>query len=341
MWKLNKVGSSILCQYKQEMLKSLYDGIVDKLSPSEISVLIPRYGTSSEDLSTLEALLTDEPKQLYARNNTIMAQLIPGYNDSDLPVYQKACRKTKNRTTAEDNIIKNYGSVLHSLKMAFDYKGKISENADRAYRLTEMKGSNVCTYCNRQYIFTINKPKSRKSLEHIARPELDHWFCEELYPLLSLSFYNLIPSCHICNSSAKGSVVFSLANHVHPYLQNDPNPNITFRPTPSVEYPTHWDVVIDRTIGTREDNTVKAFALDEIYSMHGRLEVEELMQFNYSYNTGYLNILFEELLNGFCPKLSKAEVYRMLFGTELEPERFGERPMSKLKHDILKYLNVI
>lgn len=341
MWKLNRVGSSILNQYKQEMLQILYDGIVGNLLASDIAVLIPGQGTATEDLSKLEALLTEEPPQLYELNNILMSQLINGYRDSDLPVYQKACRKTKTKTDVDDNLINTYGPVFQRLKVAFDYKGNISENSGRAYRLTEMKGVNVCTYCNRQYIFTINKPKKRKGLEHIARPELDHWFCKELYPLLSLSFYNLIPSCHICNSSAKGSVVFNLTTHIHPYLQNDPDPAFKFRPMPSIDFPTHWDVKIDRVNGTREDNTIKAFALDEIYAMHGRLEVEELMKFNYSYNTGYLKILFEELLNDFCPKLSKAEVYRMLFGTELEPTRFGERPMSKLKHDILEYLKVI
>lgn len=341
MWKLNKVGSSILNQYKQEMLPILYKGIVDNLPASDIAVLIPGQGTPTEDLSILEDLLMEEPNRLFALNNTLMAKLINGYRDSDLPIFQKACRKTKTRTTADVNLINTYGPVLQKLKNAIDYKGNISENAGRAYRLTEMKGANVCTYCNRQYIFTINKPKKKKGLEYIARPELDHWFCKELYPLLSLSFYNLIPSCHICNSSAKGSLVFNLTTHIHPYLQNDQNPAFKFKPTPSVDFPNHWDVIIDRVNGTREDNTIKAFALDEIYAMHGRLEVEELMKFNYSYNAGYLKILYDELLYDFCPKLSRAEVYRMLFGTELEPARFGERPMSKLKHDILEYLHII
>ena len=47
------------------------------------------------------------------------------------------------------------------------------------------------------------------------------------------------------------------------------------------------------------------------------------------------------LMKDFGTKLTKAEVYRMLFGTELEPEKFGERPMSKLKRDLLEYLHII
>jgi len=158
---------------------------------------------------------------------------------------------------------------------------------------------------------------------------------------MSLSFYNLIPSCHICNSSTKGSTVFSLGTHIHPYVQKDANPKIEFKPTVVSGHSSPYSVKIDRVAGSKEDNTVKAFALDEIYAEHGRLEVEDLMRFNSAYNDGYLKVLFDELLDRFCPKMSKAEVYRMLFGTELEPERFGERPMSKLKHDILEYLHII
>lgn len=339
MWKLNKVGGSILKQYTQELLADLKKGITEKLLPSEVSVLIPNYGTSVEDLSVLIDLLTAEPQQLIALNTAIMSQLVSGYTEADLLAYQKAKIK-KNKQSSDINLINQYEDVLARLKEAFDYKGNITNNPNRAYRLTEMKGSNVCTYCNRQYIFTVNKPRNR-SLRHIVRPELDHWFCQELFPLLSLSFYNLIPSCHICNSTAKGSAVFSLSTHIHPYIQHNPNPNISFKPVPSTLYPSHIGVKIDRRQGSREDATIKAFALDEIYDLHGHLEVEELFKFNNTYSTGYLKIVFKDLLNEFCPTLTKAEVYRMLFGTELDPKKFGERPMSKLKYDILKYLKVI
>lgn len=40
--------------------------------------------------------------------------------------------------------------------------------------------------------------------EKITRPTFDHWFAKDDHPLLALSFYNLIPSCNICNSSVKG-----------------------------------------------------------------------------------------------------------------------------------------
>lgn len=338
MWKLNKVGNSILDQYVREMLPVLKKGIKDNLLPSEVNVLIPNCDTLTENLSILIELLTAEPKQLVVLNNSLMSQFISGYSEAGLIKYQEA--KGKKNKTPYISLINRYEAVLNRLRCAFNYKDNISKNADRSYRLTEMKGATVCTYCNRQYVFTINKP-NKKGLKHIVRPELDHWFCKELYPLLSLSFYNLIPSCSICNSSVKGKTVFSLATHIHPYLQQDANPAIKFRPTIVPGRRIKYSVAIDRTKPSREDNTIKAFALDEIYAAHGGLEVEDLMRFNTSYSTGYLQILFEQILNDFCPRMTKAEVYRMLFGTEMEPENFCERPLSKLKYDILKYLHVI
>lgn len=339
MWKLNKVGSSILDQYVQEMLPVLKKGIKKVLSTTERDILIPNCDTPSENLNILRELLTAEPQQLVLLNTSLMSQFIPYYSESELIKYQEAKGKRK-KLSHHNKLIVKYDPVIHQLKKAFDYKYNITDNTDRSYRLTEMKGASVCTYCNRQYVFTVNKLNSN-GLKHIARPELDHWFCQELYPLLSLSFYNLIPSCHICNSSVKGSAVFSLATHINPYHQQDANPAIRFRPTVTSGRHIKYGVVIDRNIPSKEDNTIKAFALDEIYALHGSKEVNDLMWFNNAYSTGYLSVLFNSILGGFCPKMTKEEIYRMLFGTEMEPERFGERPLSKLKYDVLTYLHVI
>ena len=49
------------------------------------------------------------------------------------------------------------------------------------------------------------------------RPEFDHFYDKATYPVLSLSFYNLIPCCHICNATLKTTKKFSLKSHIHPY----------------------------------------------------------------------------------------------------------------------------
>ena len=53
----------------------------------------------------------------------------------------------------------------------------------------------------------------------------------------------------------------------------------------------------------------------------------------------YLQTLLDKLLKHY--KLSKADVYRMLFGTELEASKNLNRPLSKLKRDILTEIGIL
>lgn len=46
---------------------------------------------------------------------------------------------------------------------------------------------------------------------------LDHYYDKGKYPYLALSFYNLIPSCNICNSKFKTTIDFKEIPHLHPY----------------------------------------------------------------------------------------------------------------------------
>lgn len=331
-------------QYAKGMLPGLKERIKNgvksgsfTLCPNDVKVLIPNYDTPSEDDSVLLGLLTLEPKELEKHCTNLMSTIIPGYDINEFQIYLENFKKT-NLSGIEKGIVDKYKDKLTALENIFDYEGQISHNADRSYWLARMKGTNACTYCNRQYTFTIEKDASGNKMEHIARSELDHWFCKQLFPLMSLSFYNLIPCCHTCNSSVKGNTIFSLSTHVHPYLQQDSNPDIHFQQKLTS---LGWSVVIDRVKGIREDNTVKDFKLEEIYKYHGPLEVKDLIEFNRTFSRGYLSTLYKKVLKDAYGIKSQVEVYRMLFGTEYNPDDFGMRPLSKLKFDILKNLKVI
>jgi hypothetical protein len=338
MWKLKLVGESVLSQYADDILIGLRNRIVNStLLSGDKEILIPHYKSTDEDLSNIRKLLIYEPVELEAHCTALMSQLIIGYNPSEFQIYLDNYTK-KSLTGTPKKIVDKYKNKLETLENIFDYEGQISHNKKRSYWLSRMKGSNACTYCNRQYTFTIEKFKLGKVEKQVARPDLDHWFCKQLYPLMSLSFYNLIPSCHICNSSSKSNVLFSLSTHVHPYLQQDDNPKIHFRQKLTAH---GWSVDIERTPGSKEDNTVKDFNLEDIYRYHGPLEVKDLVDFDRSFTKGYLSKLYKHVLKDTFGVKSQEEVYRMLFGTELDPAEFCNRPLSKLKHDILENLKII
>ncbi|QOD00878.1 hypothetical protein [Pseudomonas putida] len=101
----------------------------------------------------------------------------------------------------------------------FDY-GKFSTKSTKdwsAYKLCLSSSYRMCPYCQQSLAITIYKDLKSKSL----RPTLDHFYPKSEYPYLALSLYNLIPSCHTCNSSLKGTENFYRNEHLHPYEDSE------------------------------------------------------------------------------------------------------------------------
>src|SRR5690606_9846552 len=113
-------------------------------------------------------------------------------------------------------------SLFQVLPDVFDYDNwfnKLDAHAKYGpYKLASELGIRSCTYCNRQYTITIKSETNDSG--KLTRPQFDHWLSMDKYPLLGLSFYNLIPSCPTCNSSVKGNIKFNTNNYIHPYLDN-------------------------------------------------------------------------------------------------------------------------
>lgn len=326
MWKLS-IDSSLEAEYLAKFQGKLVEGILNgkgsnKLSKRIQKILIEDYNaTKPVKLNNVIKLLIGKPKEAFDLNNKLMKKIFPDYDVNNL------------------GNLKPHKNILKTIEKIFNYNGVISGDKDNSYWLAHRIGHNTCTYCNRQYTFTLG---SDDTSVKITRPQFDHWFPKELFPLLSLNLYNLIPSCSICNSSIKGAVVFNLATHIHPYLQSDDEPRFSFSPVVSTDSERDWDVCLNRKDGSKEDNTIKAFKLDEMYNAHGDLEVKDLMDFATGYTDNYLRDLYKNILSNFTAKgYTQEEVFRIVFGVEYLSEKTLDRPLSKLKRDILKYLNVI
>lgn len=190
----------------------------------------------------------------------------------------------------------------------------------------------TCTYCNRNY--TLNLIDSR------TRAELDHWFPKEKYPILSLSFFNLIPSCHSCNH-IKGSPninwLEALDNYIHPYLiEKDENFKFGFNYDLSLN---DYKVEIDVKKGSKIEKTLIANNLKEIYSSNANKELKDLIDLRYKYSSNYLNILLNKTFTNLS--MSEEEIYRMVFSIEIDEKKYHQRPFSKFKHDIIEELKKI
>lgn len=346
MWKLSPISEELLKWYIDTMCKDLKERIKNKkysngdliINDTIRQILIPLNKDGSDNETIIKQLLTEKPDVLYELNDNLMKQIISGYDDNEFNEYLKAKQKTKNKTERESLLYEKYNDILKRLQNVFDYEGQLAQNKTRTYRITLEQGHNTCTYCNRQYTITITKDNGNNNESRIARPQLDHWFSKELYPLMSLSLYNLIPCCSICNGSLKRNAIFNLNTHIHPYLDSTPD-EPKFKFSYKLIGIEKYEVTIENLEDRKEQNMVEVFKLEEAYKYHGDIEVKDILKYNYQYSDTYLQTLLDKLLEHY--KLSKADVYRMLFGTELEASKNLNRPLSKLKRDILTEIGIL
>jgi hypothetical protein len=184
-----------------------------------------------------------------------------------------------------------------------------------------------CVYCNRNYTLNFRKINN-------ARAELDHWFPKSDFPILAVSFYNLIPSCHSCNhiklnSAPEGNWNNALKNINHPYFDKN---EFTF----SYDYEetlNNFNVKISFE-NLKTKNTLEFNKIDEIYNAHSTKELKDLLDLRYKYSKNYLDNLLNKTFSGLS--ISEEEAYRLIFGIETLEKNYHKRPLSKFKHDIIK-----
>lgn len=253
----------------------------------------------------ISKVISGDPKELEDQNKIFNSKY---FHRSRLKKFNKAEKKAI--------------SSVFNYSWFVDKKNKIYN----AYDMCNELKIESCVYCNRIYTSTVITQKGEK----IIRPTLDHWFSQKDYPILALSFYNLIPSCSPCNSSVKHDAEFELNHHVHPYVEK----NITANYKLDYIYDKslkNFKILIltdDRKI----KKTLKELYIEEIYSHH-QSEIADLDLLKRKYNKNHLIVLGAIL----DKKLTEKDVYRILFGTEYDDDSFHKRPMSKLKRDILNF----
>jgi len=228
---------------------------------------------------------------------------------------------------------KNKKRFNAKIRKVFDYATLTNKKQEyNSYSFAENLNITCCPNCNRQYTITIS---SKNPNSQLTRPDFDHYFPKSQYPLLALSFYNLIPSCKICNSTFKGFKEMDLKKHIHPYLDNIIN-DFSFDYSPSSKEPDKCEkisiVYYDTVNKDRIKETFEMFRIEETYNGH-KFIVDQILQLKKSMNDDYLKILTENTYEGI--DWSPEEAYRIGFGVNYKDDELYEHPFSKLKRDIL------
>ena len=245
---------------------------------------------------------------------------------------QKLERYTKCSDSKFKNILKNKKNKAtkfnKAILKAFNYEG-FRKNI--LITLTEKLNIKTCPYCNMHYTLFAENGKSYS--KKLTKFQFDHFFDKADYPFLSMSLYNLIPSCAVCNQGkSKGKISLKF----HPYY-SDIASQFKFRvedPLPllcggkdRIEIKLETDFTSKKDVDEfNEFNNM--FNIQTLYRRH-RDVVQEVFDKAYM-ETYYYSGSFLKFLN------TKQKDYfeRLLYGTYLSATEIEKRPMSKFIQDI-------
>lgn len=197
----------------------------------------------------------------------------------------------------------------------------------------------TCPYCNRHYTFTLDEKVK-------VAPEFDHFYDKSKHPLLAVSFYNLVPSCHTCNH-AKGTK----RAIINPYfsgfrrkfeIQDNQGKRmpldeiISQKKGGKVGFSKLGDSDADKKRFDDEQENVNTFGLQGLYEMHDDY-INEIVEKTIAYNS----TAREALAYAFQDQAySPQQVYDFVWGKYLQVAQYGRRPFSKLTKDILEQLGI-
>lgn len=228
------------------------------------------------------------------------------------------------------------------LMYVFGYSERFRSNVDRGIWLAKQLNIKTCPYCNAQNTILTNKQFGKQ----IAKFQFDHFFPKSEYPYLSLSLYNLIPSCANCNIT-KSSKQLNLDKHYHPYFMNLADLakfRLKYIPDPSILTINNLkkqNLEIEFINKHRDPfGIVKAhnnlYHIDGVYNRHNDV-AEDLLKFAIIY-TKELSDSHLKIKGLFK---NTEEYYRFLLRNYPNQEDSLKRPLAKMTQDIAKQLKLI
>lgn len=191
----------------------------------------------------------------------------------------------------------------------------------------------VCPYCNRNYILNFEKSKSLN-----ATAQLDHFFDKSTYPYFSISIFNLIPSCGICNQRKS-----TQQNDIYHPFESAFNDDVKFRLKikDSEFYYNKNSLEIEADVINDEkkvNSHINTFNIQNLYNEHKDIALE-LIQKAQIYNESYIDELYQKY-EGTLFK-NREDVLRHITGGYIEDKDINKRPLSKLIKDISEELDLI
>ena len=169
------------------------------------------------------------------------------------------------------------------------------------------------------------------------RPEFDHCYAKADYPILAISFYNLVPACSICNH-VKGNKEIK----IHPYKEGfnckftieDKAKIVVNKSNLLLLKPNQFRITLNSS--SNEEENIKTFGIKELYNKH-KDYVKEIMDKAEAYDYYARKVLIDSFQGaGSSPK----QVYDFVWGHYLNDAELENKTLSKLTKDIMDQLDI-
>lgn len=229
----------------------------------------------------------------------------------------------KKENSYRDKLLEIFG--YNTFVRTYNYKPNDTKNWS-AYHFIFMSNIRVCPYCNRQYITPIYSQDGK------IRGDLDHFYPKSKYPYLSMSIYNLVPSCKFCNSSLKGKKEFSIKD-INPYESNYDD-YFKFYVNP-INFNIQAKKVSDKN--NTITNYLKMFKIEQLYNYHSN-QAKDLLEKRIIYSDYYIRLLFENNRELFD---SEDEIKQLIIGYLEDRSKINNEAFSKFRRDIAEQLDFI
>lgn len=261
-----------------------------------------------------------------------------------------------NRRKSIVKIIEKIGKIEETsclLNKVFLYKN--FSRSVGAKKLLKELGITACPYCNRMFISTIERNQADDGWNG-TRAQFDHYFCKSIYPYLAVNFYNLIPSCGLCNTLKSKHDTYEKPM-LYPYddemgqeyvffaypsdddwgaffenlIDHKKNINLKIVPKPEVIYKNTGISYFDRIkLEERLEMTKKTLHLNDLYDIHADY-AENILRTGYFFNESYIKMLNERFPE---MKFSVQDVKEFMYCKDICEEHWGQNILSKLTYDM-------
>lgn len=194
----------------------------------------------------------------------------------------------------------------------------------------------TCAYCNRQYVTylpKINKSNNGDEQKGGIRPDIDHYWSQHLYPHFSMSLYNWVPSCKICNSSLKRDREIVIDNKTL-YEMNFAN-EFKFRAEGIVDGDIRIKITKEKIDKSAED-LLELFRMEDQYQAHNNI-AKDFIRKKIIYNKDMINAI----RSNSCEYIAKESIdlLPLIVGFSRE-ENIDKEALGKLKCDLAKQMNL-